>query len=255
MTISTQARSPAPRGPRRLRRTLTLALGAAVLAGFAATAPAQAADAAQANPGRITVTGQAEVSAAPDIATVTLGATTEAKTAAQAMQQNSRDLTRVFDALKTAGVAARDMQTSGLSLGPRWSRAENGEARKVIGFTASNTVTVRVRKLDALGQVLDALVKAGANNINGLQFGVAKPGALQDEARIKAVKDARRKAAQMAEAAGVKLGRVISISDTGGGSRPQPMFRMAVAESAPVPVAGGEVNFSANVTVTYALDQ
>lgn len=249
MTIQTRFRTRSLAAALVAGPALALALGTAgpvrAAQGQEMTAPAA----------QITVTGHAEVAAAPDMATVTLGATTEAKSAAAAMSENSSQVAKVFDALKTAGIAARDIQTSGLSLGPRWSRSSNGEARDVIGFTASNTVTVRVRKLDALGQVLDALVKAGANDISGLQFGVAAPGALEDEARTKAVKDAHRKAAMMAEAAGVKLGRVISISASGGGPRPQPMFRMAVADSAPVPVAGGEVTYSADVTVTYALDQ
>ncbi|GHE04325.1 hypothetical protein GCM10008024_31120 [Allgaiera indica] len=237
--------------------------GAAVLGlvlgltlGLGAGTPTQAETASVAGPARITVTGRAEVSAAPDMAVVTLGVTTEAKTAAQAMAENSRGLDRVFAALKTAGVAARDMQTSGLSLGPRWARPTEGAAQRVVGFTAANGVTVRVRKLDALGGVLDALVRAGANTINGLQFSVSNPGPLQDAVRAQAVKDAHRKAALMAEAAGAKLGRVLSISENGGGPRPLPMLRMAApAGASTVPVSGGEVGFSADVTVTYALAQ
>lgn len=234
---------------------LTLGLVLGLTSGLGAAMPARAEAAGAATPGRITVTGQAEVSAAPDMAVVTLGVTTEAKTAAQAMALNSRDLDRVFAALKTAGIAARDMQTSGLSLGPRWSRPTEGAARQVVGFAAVNNVTVRVRKLDALGGVLDGLVKAGANTIDGLQFSLSSPGPLQDAARAQAVKDAHRKAALMAEAAGVKLGRVLSISESGSGPRPLPMLRMAAAGASPVPIAGGEVSFSADVTVTYALAQ
>lgn len=242
-------------------RMAALALGLGIALGGAVAAPgpvmAQAAQkAAKVSAGRITVSGQGEVAAAPDMATVTLGVTTDAETAADAMAANSRQLTGVFDALKSAGVAPRDMQTSGLSLGPRWSNPKPGDQkREIVGFTAHNMVTVQVRKLGALGDVLDTLVKAGANNIQGLSFGIDKPGPLQDEARTKAIKDARRKAEMMAAAAGVKLGRVISISE-GNISAPRPMYRMAtMAESAPVPVAQGEVNLSAQVTMVFALDQ
>lgn len=221
----------------------------------AGMATAGAATAGAATAGRITVTGRAEVNAAPDMAVVTLGVMTEAKTAAQAMADNSRDLGRVFAALKTAGIAARDMQTSGVSLRPRWSRPKEGAAQQVAGFAAANTVTVRVREIGSLGAVLDALVRAGANTIDGLQFNLSNPDPLRDSARAQAVKDAHRKAALMAQAAGVRLGPVLSISETDGNPRPVPMLRMAAAGPAEVPVAGGEVGFSAEVTVTYALAQ
>lgn len=205
--------------------------------------------------GRITVTGRGHVAAAPDMATVTLGVTTEAKTAKAAMTSNSSQLERVMAGLEGAGIAARDIQTSGLALNPRWETVKPSGERKITGFVASNRVTVRVRQLDELGSVLDSLVQAGANTVDGLDFGIAKPGPLQDEAQQKAVKEARRKAQLMAEAAGVTLGRVISITD-GYVSQPQPMMRsagMAESMSAPVPVAQGEVNLSATVTMVFAI--
>ncbi len=204
---------------------------------------------------RLTVTGEGRVDARPDMATITLGVTTQGDSAAAALSENNSRLAVVLDQLKAAGVADRDLQTSGLTLGPRIEYPENGRAPHIVGYEASNQVTIRVRDLAALGGLLDKAVGDGANTFHGLGFGLADSAAAMDEARAKAVKEAARKAATIAEAAGVTLGRIVEISENGGGGDPVPMYRRGpvamAAES--VPVEGGEVSYTVNVTVTWEL--
>lgn len=210
--------------------------------------------AAQAGPARITVTGQGAVSARPDLATVSLGVTTEGATAAEALGRNSTELGRVLDRLRKAGIAERDLQTSGLSLNPNWTQPQDGSAPRIRGYVASNQLTVRVRALETLGGILDAVVADGANTLNGISFGLADPGPAQDEARRLAVASARAKAQLLTQAAGVGLGPVVEISEGAGYQPPMPMFR-AAASAAPVPVAEGEVETTAEVTIVYELKE
>lgn len=202
---------------------------------------------------QITVTGEGRVDAAPDIAVITIGVTTQGKTAAEAMDANSAALGTVLANLRATGVADRDLQTSGLSLNPVWSNYASSQAPQITGFQAVNMLTVRVRALDTLGDVLDAAVKDGANTLNGLSFGVDNPAPLLDEARTRAVADARRRAEVLAAAAGVTLGRILTISEGGGGS-PMPQFRMdAAMASESVPVAQGEVSLAASVSIIWEI--
>lgn len=196
----------------------------------------------------ITVTGEGQVAAAPDMATLTLGVTTQGATATEAMQANATQLTAVMDRLKAAGIAEADIQTTGLQLNPNWTQAEN-QARRIDGYSADNMLTVRVRKIDGLGGVLDTVVADGANSLNGISFDIADPKPLMDEARKRAVEDAKDRARQLAEAAGVQLGSIESITEGGGVQGPVPMFRMEA--SAATPIAGGEVTRSAQVTITF----
>ena len=205
-------------------------------------------------PATVTVTGEGHVETAPDLATLSLGVVTEADTASAAMTANSEQLAAVLERLKTAGIAPRDVQTSGLSMGPRYDYGRSdGTPPKLVGYSVSNMVTVRVRVLDELGGVLDGVVSDGANALSGLSFGLADDSAALDEARKRAVADARRRAELYAGAAGVTLGRVLSISEAGGGYAPKPMLEASFARSAEVPVAGGEVNISANVSIVYEI--
>lgn len=208
----------------------------------------------------ITVTGQGQVSRAPDMATISLSVTANAATAAAAVAQVSKNLAGVLDRLKAEGVAERDMQTSGLNLSPVWDSPRPGSnvAPKITGFSASSAISVRVRALDHLGGVLDGVVKDGANGFSGLAFGLADPAPAQDDARKAAVADALHKAQLYAEAAGVKLGAVQSITDQdGGGPRPVMMMKAApmMADAAPMPVAQGEVELDASVTMVFAIGQ
>ena len=207
--------------------------------------------AASADTALITVTGEASVVVQPDIATLSLGVTTQGTTATEAMAANTAALTVVLERLRAAGITERDLQTSNLSLNPNWVGYDTG-APKISGYTASNQLTVRVRALATLGAVLDAAITDGANTLNGLTFELSNPRPKMDEARRAAVADATARATLLVEAAGAKLGRVQSISEGGGFMNPTPMYRQEVA-SAPVPVAAGEIGVNATVTMVFEI--
>ena len=203
---------------------------------------------------QITVSGQGQVAAVPDMATITLGVTHEAKQARGAMDATSAATAQVLQRLESLGVAPRDMQTSNLSLNPIWSNRNSSVsgATEIIGFVASNSVHVRLRDLAELGRVLDAIIDDGANNFNGLRFSVQDPDPLMDEARKRAVADAIARARLLTTAAGVRLGVVLSITEQGGG-RPQ-MLEMSAARRGDVPIAAGEVSVSATVSMVFAIE-
>ena len=203
---------------------------------------------------QISVFGEGVVQSAPDMATISLGVTTQGTTAAEAMAANSAEVAKVLANLTAAGIEGRDIQTTGLSLNPVWSNYDSGATQKIDSYSAVNSVTVRVRALDALGGVLDAAIKDGANTLNGLSFGLADPAPALDEARKRAVADAARKAAILAGAAGVKLGRIVNITEANGYASPQPMFQAEATMKDAVPVAGGEVALQVNVTILYAIE-
>jgi uncharacterized protein YggE len=224
----------------------------ALAAGLCLTGPALAE-----SPDRlITVTGEGRAEAVPDMATVSLGVTSEARTAAEALARNSAAMTQVLGQIAAAGIAPRDVQTSGLSLSPRWDNARStGGPPRIVGYVVSNRVSVRVRELDGLGGLLDRLTSEGANSFGGVSFGLSEPGPIEDAARQAAVADARRKAELFAKAAGVTLGPLLSLQEAGGVSPPMPMERMEMAMTADiaVPVAAGEVSLLAQVTLVYAI--
>ena len=199
----------------------------------------------------ISVTGTGIVEAAPDMATLMIGVTTQGATAAEALAENSKATEAVIARLTASGAEARDMQTSNLSINPSWTGYDTSTPT-ISGYVASNMLTVRVRALDTTGAILDAAVADGANTLNGMTFGLADPEPAYNEARKEAVADARAKAELLAMAAGVKLGQVVSISDAGAMTDPAPMYRDAVA-AAPVPVQGGELGLIANVAVTWQI--
>ena len=202
------------------RSTLLAAAMVAGFAGFAAAAPAT-----------LTVTGEGRVAQAPDMASVSLGVTTEGKTAAEALAANSTALAAVMARLTQAGIAPGDLQTSGLSLNPNWQNDSSTGGSRISGYIASNMLTVRVRALDGLGNVLDAAVKDGANTLNGVNFGLADPSPVEAEARKRAVADAKARAAVLAEAAGVTLGPIVTITEGGGGGG-------ASRSTSPTPASG-----------------
>lgn len=203
----------------------------------------------------ITLTGTGTVEAVPDMATVTVGVTHHAKTAVEALEMVNNSTRRTQERLEAAGIEPRDLQTSGLSLAPRWERRESGQNRQeIIGYVASNQITVRVRDLAVLGPVLDEVVAVGANSFGGLQFGVADPAPLLQRARRQAVRDGLRNARIYAAAAGVTLGDVVSITESGGYSpRPAPMMRAEMAMADAVPISEGEVSFSVTVNMEIAI--
>ena len=202
---------------------------------------------------RITVTGEGQIEAQPDMATLTLGVTTEGATPAEAMTANSSQLAAVLERLKAAGTADRDLQTTGLSLNPNWQNNATGDAPRIVGYVATNMLTVRVRALETLGGVLDAAIGQGANTFNGISFGLADPAPAMNEARRRAVADAMARAELLATAAGVPLGPVVSISEGGSGGWPAPAYRMEAVSDSPVPVADGQVSTQASVTMVFSI--
>jgi uncharacterized protein len=227
-------------------------LAAALAALVLATAPAAAENPVPA----ISVSGEANVSVAPDLAQVEGGVTTEAKTAREASEGNNAAMGKVLLALKGAGIDEKDYQTSRLSLQPQYAPAQpNRNTPQITGYRASNRVTIKVRDVTKVANVIDTLVGAGANEIGGINFIVTQASKALDEARTKAVADARRKAEIYAKAAGVTLGEPISISEEG--AAPPPVFRgkMAapMAVNSPAPVAPGEEQLSITVNVTWAI--
>ncbi len=202
--------------------------------------------------GTITVTGSATINVVPDMATVSLGVTTTGDTAGAAMAANNDAVSAVIARLIAAKVADRDMQTSSLSVNPNWVTNAAGTGQEVKGYIASNQLTVQIRALEGTGTILDAAITDGANTLNGLSFGLADQRPVEDEARKEAVADALARARLYAEAAGEKLGPIVSISEGGGYVPPMPMLSK-MAGDAGVPVAAGEVGVSAAVTIVWQL--
>ena len=204
-------------------------------------------------PAAISVSGEATVSAPPDLALVEGGVTSEAKTAREASDANNATMGKVLQALKGAGIAEKDLQTSRLSLQPQNAPNRSGPSA-IVGYRASNRVTIRVRDVTKVANVIDTLVAAGANDIGGINFMVSQASKLLDEAREQAVADARRKAEIYAKAAGVTLGAPLSISEEGSPS-PTPFRKMAVGMAASAPVAQGEETLQVTVSVSWAIKQ
>ena len=227
---------------------------AAALATFALVALPASAQGSP--PPAISVSGEANVSVAPDLAQVEGGVTSEARTAREASEANNAAMGKVLLALKGAGIDEKDYQTSRLSLQPQY--AQPGPNRtgppQITGYRAGNRVTIKVRDVAKVAGVIDTLVTAGANEIGGINFIVTQASKALDEARTKAVADARRKAEIYAKAAGVTLGEPISISEEG--AAPPPVFRSKMAApmaGAPPPIAPGEELLSITVNVTWAI--
>jgi uncharacterized protein YggE len=240
------------------------AAAAAVLCAAMSTAGASAYAQSAAAPGLIdafrattlNISAFGEVKATPDMATISLGVQTQAPTAAQAMSENAARMNQVTAALKRAGVEAKDIQTSGLSLGAQYAYEPNKPAR-LTGYQASNQVTITVNDLARLGATLDAVVAVGANQVNGISFGLKSPQAAEDAARLKAVQALTAKAQLYAGAAGYRLDRLINLSEGGGYSPPRPIVfaaaRMAAEESAPTPVEPGQLDIRIDINGVYEL--
>ena len=226
------------------------ALAAAALAGALLTAPALA---QVIPPAAISVTGEATVSVPPDLAEIEGGVTSEAKTAREASEANNAAMGKVLQALKGAGIEEKDIQTARLSLQPQSAPNRSGPSA-IAGYRASNRVTIRVRDVTKVASVIDTLVGAGANEIGGINFVVSQASKLLDEARERAVADARRKAEIYAKAAGVTLGAPLGISEEGN-STPAPYRRMAAGMAASAPVAQGEETLQVTVSVSWAIKQ
>ena len=204
--------------------------------------------------GRITVVGQGMVAGVPDMATVFMGISVEEKTSEKALDAVSAAVDKMTGTLGRFDIAARDIQTSGLNLSPRWNNSSSSSDARLVGYFASISLSVRVRDLDRLGRILDAVVTSGANQFHGLEFGLQNPGPALDEARRMAVRDARRKAELYAEAAGVGLGTVLSISEPSAPEAGPVMMRETAALVLDaVPVSEGEVSTNAAITIVFEI--
>jgi uncharacterized protein len=230
------------------RISLATIVAAAVTAGALLAAPARA---ESEPPAMISVTGEAKISAPPDLAQIEGGVTSEAKTAREASEANNAAMGKVLLALKGAGIDEKDYQTSRLSLQPQSSSKSSGPPT-IVGYRATNRVTIRLRDVTKVANVIDTLVGAGANDLGGINFMVSQASKLLDEAREKAIADARRKAEIYAKAAGVTLGAPLSISE-GGAPAPIVFRRMAAPAAESAPAAPGEEILQLSVSVSWAI--
>ncbi|HZG07463.1 MAG TPA: SIMPL domain-containing protein [Allosphingosinicella sp.] len=242
-----------------MTRTLLTASLLAMAAVPVAAAQAQGAPvAAQTIAGtRLDIVATGEVTRVPDIVRVSAGVVTVAPTASGALQQNAQRMDMVRQALRRAGVAERDIQTSALNLHPDYRHDERGGTPTLIGYRAQNEVSVRFRDIANTGKILDALVAQGANQINGPMLGIDKPEAALDEARTKALAAARARADLYARATGKRVGRILSISEGGGGHGPMPMYReaaMTVSAVSRTEISPGEQSLSVTLAVSYELE-
>jgi uncharacterized protein YggE len=207
----------------------------------------------------LNVSGTGEALAQPDAAVVTLGVNTEAKEAGDALKQNSAQMTAVIAALVDAGVDSKDIQTQTIRLSPRYERpaprAGETSSAELVGFTATNMVEVRVRKLSGLGEMLDAVVEAGGNQIQGIRFEITDRTELYDQAREAAWENALNKAEQLAGLAGAELGPVVSISESSYTPVVYAERAMAFAADAGVPVEAGTESVQISLQVTWSLQE
>ena len=236
---------------RPLALAAALAFGATAMPAAAQTIPAQVAT----DGTLLSVSAQAEATRVPDIAHLSTGVVTQAADANAAMRANAEQMTRVVKAIRDAGIAERDIRTSGVNLNPQYRYAEN-QPPTITGYEARNTVDITVRKIGELGSIMDALVGVGANQINGPTFEVDDKEAAYDEARRAAIEKAQARARMYAETLGLQVRRIVSISEGNGGfGPPVPMMAMARMEKAQAdtPIAPGESTLSVNLDVVFEL--
>jgi uncharacterized protein YggE len=237
-------------------RALLIATAMVTAAGAPAAAQTSVAVPVQAVAGtRLDVSATGEVSRVPDIAVVSAGVVTRADSASGAIQENAQRMERVRAALRRAGIAERDIQTSNISLNPEYRYAEN-RAPQLVGYTASNQVSVRFRDIRNTGRILDALVAEGANQINGPTLTIDRPEAALDEARTRAVAAGRARADLYARALGMRVVRLLSVSETGGYSAPPPMPMMMEARgaaAADTKIDPGEQRLQVTIAMSFEL--
>jgi uncharacterized protein YggE len=203
----------------------------------------------------ISVTGSGAAAGRPDTAEVMTGVITQGPTAAAALTQNSAAVEKLLKAMKALGIGERDIQTSSINVTPqRRQGRQEAHPPDIVGYEVSNQLRVKVRDIAGLGRLLDEMVAQGANNLGGIRFSVADPAPLLDQARSMAIADARRKAEVYAAAAGVKLGRVLSIRESSAMAPRPEVYQMRAMAPTAVPVATGEQEYQTSVDVTYALE-
>ena len=249
------AHSRPPKGARPILRPLLLAAALAFGVPAMSAAAQDAGYAVPADATLLSVSAQAEAKRVPDVATISAGVVTQAPDANSAMRANAVEMEKVMAAIKAAGIAERDIQTSGINLNPQYKYVEN-QNPTIIGYQASNTVSLKVRDIGKLGKVLDALVASGANQVNGPSFEIDQPDEAYDEARRSALDKAQSRATMYAKTLGLRVRRIVSISEGGGFRPPVPMPMMAMARGkaeADTAVSPGETTLSANLDVVFEL--
>jgi uncharacterized protein YggE len=200
----------------------------------------------------ISVTATGSVVAEPDLAHISAGVVVEADTAKEALARNSTLMTKLLDGLKALGIAAKDIQTTAVNVEPRYTQAKDGRPATISGYRVVNQVRLTVREVKRLGEVLDAAIALGANQVHGISFDVTKAESLKDEARKQAIANAKQRAELYATAAGVQLGPVMQIAESVSES-PRPVFATRAVGAAPVPIEAGTRVLTVEINVTYAL--
>lgn len=243
--------------PKYLALALALSLTSFAMPGHAQNAATVVAGTQSQDGTLISVSAQASAKRVPDIATISTGVVTQAEDANTAMRLNAEKMTRVNAAIKTAGIASRDIQTSGVNLNARYDY-ENGKTPRITGYEARNTVTIKVRDLAKLGKLMDSLVAAGANDLNGPSFEVDKADEAYDEARLSALEKARKRADLYANALGLRVRRIVSIDEGGGMMNPVPVMRAMSAnayagKAADTEIAPGESSLGVTLNIVYEL--
>ena len=201
------------------------------------------------------VTATGKTTRVPDLATIRAGVVTAAPTAAAALSDNAKRMGAVLAALKGAGIQPRDVATANVSLQPQY-RYEDNKPPVITGYQATNNVSIRFRDIAKSGQILDALVAQGANQIDGPNLSLDQPDAALDEARVDAVKRAQARAQLYAKAAGLSVSRILTIAEGGeiaGPPPPMPVYRMAAAKAADTQVLPGESDVTVTITVRFLL--
>jgi uncharacterized protein len=243
-----------------LNKTLFAASAAALILSIPFAAKAQmtqtSSNTASISGTRLELQATGQSRAVPDIATISTGVVTQATDAATAMRDNAAQIARMLAALKKAGIADRDVQTQAISLAPQY-RYNNNEAPVVTGYQANNTLSVRFRDIAKSGSILDILVKEGANQINGPTLSVEKPEAAQDAARLSALKTLQTRAALYAKAAGLKVKRIISMTESADFNMPPPMVVMAQTASdigTKTSISAGEQSINITLSAAFELE-
>jgi uncharacterized protein YggE len=201
----------------------------------------------------ISVSAEGSVLARPDMARISSGVVSEAKTAREALTANTAAMQKLIAALKEAGIAPADLQTSSINVQPRYTHYKDGQAPRIDGYSVNNDLAVVVRDLKKLGEILDQIVTLGANQIGGLSFDVSNGETLRDEARKAAVANARKRATLYAEAAGVQLGDVVTITEGAVHEAPRGPMLARAASMKSVPVEEGSQKIEVEVSITWAL--
>jgi len=206
----------------------------------------------------INISGEGKVTAVADIAKVQIGLTTDSATVAKAQEENTKKMNEIIKAVKAAGVADKDVKTAYYYINPKYDWTKGSGV--IVGFTVSQAIDIKIRNTEKISDILKVAADKGANNIGSLTFEIDEPEKLKVEARIKAIDNAKEKADALATQLGVKLGRVISFSESGGSPNPSPYYDYGMtggrgggaAESAPS-IQTGENEVIMNVSIAYEI--